>query len=412
MCKEKILIDKTLVSLCESYMYKLCKEISERCVGSEGNRQATHFFAEELDALGWHTESHEFDAMDWQDGGASITAVGRSFQAFAGPYSLACEANAELVAISNIDELKKADIGDKNVLLHGDIAKEQLMPKNFVFYNPEEHQEIISLLEKGKPNAIISATSRNAALAGGVYPFPLIEDGDFDIPSVYMTEEEGEKLLSYVGQSVQVNSLSRRIPAKGYNVVAKKGRNPNERIVITAHIDSKKGTPGAIDNGTGVAILLLLAKLLSGYNGKRMLEIVAFNGEDYYAVPGQMLYLAQNQNHFDDIFLNINIDGAGYKHGNSAFSFFGLPEHVQKIAEELPRKFEGIVEGVQWVQGDHSIFIQGRRPAIAVSSEWFIENIDSQDITHTPKDKLDIVDCEKLVDISKALQYFIEKINT
>jgi aminopeptidase YwaD len=47
-----------------------------------------------------------------------------------------------------------------------------------------------------------------------------------------------------------------------------------------------------------------------------------------------------------------------------------------------------------------------------VSSEWFIENIDSQDITHTPKDNLDIVDCEKLVDISKGLQYFIEKINT
>ncbi|MEZ4997668.1 MAG: hypothetical protein R2758_09480 [Bacteroidales bacterium] len=32
---------------------------------------------------------------------------------------------------------------------------------------------------------MIGATGRSSALAGGVYPFPLIEDGDFDIPSVY-----------------------------------------------------------------------------------------------------------------------------------------------------------------------------------------------------------------------------------
>ncbi|MBD3224038.1 MAG: M28 family peptidase, partial [Caldithrix sp.] len=330
---------------------------------------------------------------------------------YASPYAPGCEVDGELVAISSIEELEKTDISGRVVLLHGDIAKEQLMPKNFVFYNPEEHQKIITLLEQGKPVAILSATGRNAALAGGVYPFPLIEDGDFDIPSVYMTAEEGEKLLSYAGQAVQVKSLSRRIPAKGYNVVGRKGNNPTEKIVITAHIDSKKGTPGAIDNGTGVVILLLLAKLLSAYNGMRMVEIVAFNGEDYYAVPGQMLYIEQNQNRFDDILLNINIDGAGYIQGNTAFAFFELPEHVQKIAEEVPRKFDGIVKGAQWVQGDHSIFVQAGRPAIAVASEWIIENIDSQDVTHTPKDNINIVDYEKLAEISRAIQYLIEKIS-
>ena len=36
-------------------------------------------------------------------------------------------------------------------------------------------------------------------MAGGVYPFPLIEDGDFDIPSVYLTAEEGERLAQFLG---------------------------------------------------------------------------------------------------------------------------------------------------------------------------------------------------------------------
>ena len=42
---------------------------------------------------------------------------------------------------------------------------------------------------------LICITGSNAVLAGGVYPFALIEDGDFDILSVYMAEEEGAKLL-------------------------------------------------------------------------------------------------------------------------------------------------------------------------------------------------------------------------
>jgi len=283
------------------------------------------------------------------------------------------------------------------------------MPKNFVFYNPEKHQQIISLLEKGKPRAIICATGRNAALAGGVYPFPLIEDGDFDIPSVYMTEDEGNKLLAYVGKTVILKSISKRIPGKGYNVIARRGKPLGERIVITAHIDAKKGTPGAIDNATGVIVLLLLAKLLQDYNGKRLIEIVAFNGEDYYAVPGQMLYISKNHGRFNEILLNINIDGAGYKKGKSAFSFYGLPREIEKDANDVLSKFNGITEGIQWVQGDHSIFTQNGRPAIAVSSKWFTENIDSQEITHTPKDNIKIVDCQKVVEIAEALNLLVRK---
>lgn len=390
-----------------SYLEKFCKEIPERCVGSEGNRMATDFFQKEISSFGWETEMQEFDAIDWKDEGATLQAGDLKFEVFVSPYSLGCTVEEQLVSASSIEELEQKDIKGKVLLLHGRIAKEQIMPKNFVFYNPEEHKKIIALLEKNNPKAIITATGRNPALAGGVYPFPLIEDGDFDIPSVYMTAEEGEKLLSVVGKTVVLKSISKRIPGKGYNVVARKGKPSTERIVITAHIDAKKGTPGAIDNATGVIVLLLLAKLLQDYNGNRLIEIVALNGEDYYAVPGQMLYIRENQNRFDEILFNINIDGAGYKEGKSAFSFYGLPEEIKKKAKKVLKKFNGIKEGVQWPQGDHSIFIQNGCPAIAVSSEWFTENIASQEITHTPKDDIEIVDCRKLVEIAEALNLLI-----
>lgn len=392
------------------YLDLFCNIIDERCVGSEGNREATRFFADELSRLGWEIETAEFDAFDWEDGGAHLSCGGEDFSVLTGPYSLAFNGRATLVAASSVDELESIDCSGKILLLYGEIAKEQLMPKNFVFYNPEEHQRIIALLERKKPAAIISATGRNAALAGGVYPFPLIEDGDFDIPSVYMTEEEGERLLPYAGSEVAIESRSVRVPGKGYNIIAKKGRSGSKRVVVTAHIDAKKGTPGAIDNATGVIVLLLLARQLKDYTGESLIEIVAFNGEDYYAVPGQMNYLTANQGKFNDMLLNINIDGAGYKEGLSAFSLFDLPEALRKFANEIFANYPGITEGAQWPQGDHSIFLQNGVPAVAVSSKWFIDNIELQEITHTPKDKPEIVDCHKLVEISCALNDFIRMI--
>ncbi len=315
-----------LLQNCKAYLQMLCNQIPNRSVGSDGNRMATHYFENKAASLGWRMQVSEFEAMDWIDGGASLAAGAESFQVFVSPYSLGCVVEAALICVSSIAELEQAQITGKILLLHGEIAKEQLMPKNFVFYNPVEHQRIISLLEKGAPSAIICATGRNASLAGGAYPFPLIEDGDFNIPSVYMTEEEGNKLLLSAGRKVFLSSISRRVPGKGSNVIASKGSPSGGRIVVTAHIDAKKGTPGAIDNASGVVVLLILAELLGNYAGDRLIELVALNGEDYYAVPGQMLYLAQNQDRFHEILLNINIDGAGFIEGDSAFSFYDLPQ--------------------------------------------------------------------------------------
>lgn len=396
-----------LVRQSVSYLKILCEDIGERCVGSDGNRAATAFFELEISAFGWQTETRRFDAMDWRHGGATLQVDGIDVVVSPSPYSLGCDTEAQLIAASTIAELESLDATGKIVLLHGELAREQLMPKNFLFYNPEEHQRIVSLLEGGGAKAIICATGRNSALAGGAYPFPLIEDGDFDVPSVYMTDKEGERLASFIGRQVRLKSLAERVPGEGFNVIARTGADASERIVITAHIDAKKGTPGAIDNATGVIVLLLTARLLADYEGHKLVEIVALNGEDYYAVPGQMEYIAANQGDFKNILLDINIDGAGYTEGMSAFSFFGLPEKIEKAARAVLEQYPGITEGGQWPQGDHSIFVQYGRPAIAVSSEWFIRNMETQDVTHTPKDNPRIVDCAKLVEIAEAIRTLV-----
>ena len=399
-----------LLELCTKHLHKLCVEIKDRRLGGPGNILATDYFLKCLNDLNWECTSTPLSVMDWKTRGASLSCGEKEFEVHSSHYSLACSVSGELMAVDSIEKLRSSAIQNKIVLLHGAIASEQIMPKNFVFYNPDSHQEIIQLLETGKPLALLCATERNAATAGGVYPFPLFEDGDFDIPSVFMKDTEGEKLLDCLGQQVTLFSAAERIPARAYNIIANKAGSKAQRIVVSAHIDAKIGTPGAIDNATGVTVLLLLAELLKDYRGKYGIELAAFNGEDYYAVSGQMKYIEQNHNNFEQVALNINIDGAGYHEGPSCFSAFELPADMKLALDKVIETHPAIVEGLPWFQGDHSIFLQYGRPAIAVSSDWFIKHMNDQDITHTPKDNLSIVRFDRVVEAALGIEDFIRQL--
>jgi aminopeptidase YwaD len=393
--------DDNLKDKVESYLNQLCERIPSRCVGSQGNREAADFFARQMESFGFQVECPEFDCMDWTQQGASLSVGGNPVEAQVSPYSLGGRFEAPLAVASSLSELEIIDAGDCILLVRGELTREQLMPKSFTFYNPDEHKHIIRLLEENKPQAIIAATSRNPEMAGAVYPFPLIEDGDFDIPSVYLTEEAGAALANLAGKRAALDIRAQRSPAQGCNVIARKGKGFQKRVVCFAHIDSKQGTPGALDNASGVTILLLLAELLRDYDGPIGIELAALNGEDYYSNPGEMLYLSSNEGRFDEILLGINLDGVGYRKGDTAYSLYGCPEELANLIREVFSSRAGIVEGEPWVQGDHMLFVINQRPALALTSAEVLSLMN--EIVHTDKDRVEMVDSEKLVQVARAL---------
>ena len=393
----------------EKYLRRLCLEIPTRRVGSEGNRKATDFWAEVVASFGFQIESPSFACIDWTQNGAQLTIGGEPFEVLVSSYSLGCHVAGLLTVVSTVEELEAINISNKIVLLRGDIAREQLMPKDFPFYNPDEHKRIIHLLETKEPRAIVAATSRDPALAGGMYPFPLIEDGDFDIPSVYMTDREGDRLATYAGSLISLEIKAERIPASGCNVIARKGADPKRRVVLFAHIDAKDNTPGAIDNAAGAVVLLLLAELLADYSGSLGLEMVALNGEDYYNAPGEQQYVRLNAGRFTEIILGVNIDAAGYVQGDTAYSLYDCPPHITGLIRQVFAAPQDMIEGEQWYQSDHGLFIQHHRPALAITSERFMEL--TTYITHTPRDSPEIVDMNKLVSIALALRDLLLSLN-
>lgn len=397
----------SLARLAGIHIQKLCEEIPTRQVGSAGNQAATRYFADVMAQNGFTMESQPFDCMDMRLGKIELTADNQSFQAFISPYSLGCDFRAELVKAATIEELEELDIKDKLLLLTGEITCEQLMPKNFVFYNPEHHQRIYKVLEEKQPAAIIAATSRNPELAGGLYPFPLFEDGDFNIPSAYLKDTEGERLAEFAGRKMHLKMDTERIPSHAENVSAQKG-DQNGRIVVCAHIDAKAGTPGALDNAGGTTVLMLLAERLKEYQGAQGIEILAFNGEDHYSAGGQMEYLRRHSEDLGQIRLVINLDGVGYHETPTGISFYDCPQPIQDTATRLISEFGEFEEMSQWFQGDHMVFVSQGIPAVAFTTADFAEVW--MDIAHTPEDTPDKIDVKKLAEAAEFITTLIYRI--
>lgn len=388
---------------------ELCVNIGHRHVGSLGNQRATDYVFKRLVKSGLTVEKQEFTCIDWEYDKAVLRVGNEEVGALISPYSISCEVESSFETASNIDELSNKDFAGKIAVLHGELCREQLMPKNFTFYNPERHKTIIKLLEEKNPIAIIAITTRNPELAGALYPFPLIEDGDFSIPSVYLKEEQGKKLLNRLDSNIYLKIDSHRIPSKGYNIIGEKNSDSKQKIVFCAHVDTKKGTQGALDNGSGVVALLALADSLKDYNGKLGIQILIVNGEDYYSNPGQMLYLAENKDEFNRVLLAVNIDGAGYSGKKTSFCCFDCKGIIDRAVQGAFGDSKKYIEIEPWYQSDHAIFVMNQVPAIAITSENYIEI--SAQIAHTDLDTVELINIEKISDIAHTMRELICRLN-
>jgi len=104
------------------------------------------------------------------------------------------------------------------------------------------------------------------------------------------------------------------------------------KIVVGAHFDTVPESPGADDNGSGTALLLEVAKVLSQFRFNHTIEFVAFNAEEPGAcIHGSRYYVQQALQAGEDILLMINIDMVLWDNPNA-------PPH-----EKLLILFEGTV---------------------------------------------------------------------
>lgn len=90
----------------------------------------------------------------------------------------------------------------------------------------------------------------------------------------------------------------------------------NEIVIVGGHYDSVIGSPGANDNGTGVAALLALARMFTGAKLSKTLRFVAFVNEEppFFRTSnmGSLVYAKECRKRGEKVFLMLSLETIGY----------------------------------------------------------------------------------------------------
>lgn len=388
----------------EGYLRSLCISIGERPLGSRKNYLAQQFAGDLFQRRGYAVEYQEFDCLDWKAGKASLVIEGEELPAQISPYSRSVTLNAPLVSLGNLAALQAASLQGQVAFLHGELTHEALTPKHFPFYNSQPHQEIISLLEAKAPAALVlESPSPYTTL-------PVIEDGDFEIPSLVVSQSAASRLKTGLSQEVNLSIEASRQPTRAANVIARRfSSNSRHKLVLTAHLDSKPGTPGALDNASGLATLLALSPLVTTKFLDFDLEFALLNGEDHYSAAGQVAYLQAGRQDFERIFLAINVDGVGLKDSPTALSYLEVPGVLHGLLEEARQGFHALEVIEPWPQGDHMLFVMGGVPALTLTSTRIFDLLDQ--VVHTPADVYDLLDLNIIWETVLYLSEVLSRVN-
>jgi len=154
----------------------------------------------------------------------------------------------------------------------------------------------------------------------------------FRYPQLVSAAEYIEKTLSEAGYEVarQEYDVSGQACA---NIEAElRGtERPNEIVLIGAHYDSVKGSPGANDNATGVAATLALARAFAQNPTPRTLRFVAFTNEEppFFRSRhmGSRVYAKRSRQRDENIILMLSLETIGYYSDEQGSQSYVFPLH-------------------------------------------------------------------------------------
>jgi Zn-dependent M28 family amino/carboxypeptidase len=110
--------------------------------------------------------------------------------------------------------------------------------------------------------------------------------------------------------------VSRAAEARNIEVELQGGARASEIVIVGAHYDSVLGAPGANDNGSGVAAVLELARLLKDAKPARTLRCVLFVNEeppfDQTALMGSRVYARRSRERGENVVAMFSLETIGY----------------------------------------------------------------------------------------------------
>jgi aminopeptidase YwaD len=392
------MFDSALETELRTHLYKFSVELGTRMMGSPADHAAAGYIRQVFTEAGLQVEEQRWDCPYWTCTDVVLEINRQRIDAYANTFSPACDLSAPTVAIGTITELEAKELQGKIAILYGELASHMITPINYTIYNPQRDQHINALLQAKQPVTLITLEPFSL-----VYE-PLIQDWDLPIPSVSVTHETGIHLLEQVGQRAHIKIVAHREPSSSANIIARIGDTTHTKLVLCAHYDTKLGTSGAVDNGTGIAALLVLAKHIAQLNLSIGIELVAFGGEEYYA-SGDVEYIRRNAGQFAQILAAINMDGIGQRIGSNSITMLSHSEAFHAQVVEVMQQYPAVMWTEPWPASNHYTFYSRGVPSIALTSTGTMNTL------HRPTDTIDWVSIPKVAEVVSLVSDIVARIH-
>jgi len=186
-----------------------------------------------------------------------------------------------------------------------------------------------------------------------------------------------------------------------------KNENHNGMYIICAHYDTWWNSSGANDDGSGVAVILSIANILSKYCFNNTIRFVLFSGHETGPLYtyGSFAYAKKAYQHNENILGVINIDAVGSTgdSGNALrLSKLTRPDQFSKITESVAERYYQLINiKIQITEFDnialdHQSFIDYGYEAIT-----YIQPNCLSVPCHSPDDNLDFIDFNFLTNVTK-----------
>jgi hypothetical protein len=266
-------------------VHELADVIGPRLTGTPACDRAEAWVASELTNAGLAVHRETYPIAKWKPGtfevslvqpySATIAATPMGWSGSTPPEGV--DGPLKLVPVDAVD---KADVKGAIVVIQR--PKDVEVARWFI-----ARDHAIRVLHERGALALLLATTHPKAMAAGMCP-PSTEDacGLEPLPVGYLGAAEGEKVVSLAGIG-KARVVARHESAPGgtaSNVVAEIPGSSlaGEIVVVGAHLDSVHTSPGAIDDGAGVASLMEAARVLRALDVRpqRTVRFVFFTGEE------------------------------------------------------------------------------------------------------------------------------------
>lgn len=193
-------------------------------------------------------------------------------------------------------------------------------------------------------------------------------------------------------------------PHRGQNIVSHipATTETDKYIIVGAHYDSVFGSPGANDNGSGVAIALFVGRALMQLEDRKSHFLIVFFDHEEDGSPGSKAFVRKLLKDETNVTSMHNVDMAGWDGDKDRTIEADIPtDTLADIYREAASAQNVEITRVTYNSSDHLPFREVGIDAVCVSEEY--GSGDSTPHYHKPSDTIEGVDFDYLASTTNVL---------